>query len=157
MKLEKWALMAEITGAVAIVVTLVILIFEVRGNTGEVRAATLSSIAGRTQEVNLLKVRSLQFAEVMARLDAGDELSPAESAQVIDYLLAVLKVAEESFISNRDGRLDEDVWLTRGTAALLHIHEERSKAMYLVIRDRGSLTTEFTDWFDAAFIEMYGE
>ena len=118
--------MAEITGAVAIIVTLVILIFEVRVNTGEVRAATLSSIAGRTQEVNLLKVRNLQFAE-------------------------------ESFISNRDGRLDEDVWLTRGTAALLHIHEERSKAMYLVIRDRGSLTTEFTNWLDAAFIETYGE
>jgi len=151
------AVMAEIIGAVAIVVTLVILIFEVRGNTEELRAATLSNIAERTQEVNLLKVRNLQFAEVMTRLEAGDELSPAESYQVIDYLLSVLKVAEESFISYKAGSLDEDIWLTRASAALAHLQDDRSRAMYISIRDRGSLTAEFTNWLDVASIERNGE
>lgn len=157
MKLDRLTVMAEIIGAVAIVVTLVILIFEVRGNTEELRAATISNIAGRTQEVNLLKVRNLQFAEVMTRLDAGDELSPAESFQVIDYLLAVLKVAEESFISHRAGSLDEDIWLTRASAAVGHLQDEQSRAMYIRIRDRGSLTPDFTDWLDVTLIERYGK
>ena len=40
MKLEKWALIAEIVGGVAIVVTLIALIVELRGNTGAIRAQT---------------------------------------------------------------------------------------------------------------------
>ena len=45
MKLKKWALIAEVVGGVAIVVSLVVLIFEVRGNTEAVRAATFQNVS----------------------------------------------------------------------------------------------------------------
>ena len=45
MKLEKWALIAEVVGGVAIVVSLVVLIFEVRGNTEAVSAATFQNVS----------------------------------------------------------------------------------------------------------------
>ena len=47
MKLEKWALLAEIISGVAIVVTVIILIVEVRGNTTVLRATNRQSIAER--------------------------------------------------------------------------------------------------------------
>lgn len=43
MKLEKWASIAEIACGFAIIVTLIILIVEVRGNTDAIRAQTLST------------------------------------------------------------------------------------------------------------------
>ena len=51
MKLEKWALIAEIAGAIAIVITVVVLIFEVRGNTDAIRAASAQSITDATTDV----------------------------------------------------------------------------------------------------------
>lgn len=44
MKLEKYALLAEILASVAVVVTLVVLLIEVRGNTAAIRAATLLEV-----------------------------------------------------------------------------------------------------------------
>jgi len=38
LKLEKWALMAEVVGSCAVVLTLIILIVEIRGNSDEMRA-----------------------------------------------------------------------------------------------------------------------
>ncbi len=43
MKLEKWALVAEIMGSLAVVVTLIILIVEVRGNTAAIREQTIDA------------------------------------------------------------------------------------------------------------------
>ena len=45
MKLEKWALIAEIVSSVAVVVTLVLLLFEVRENTDIARAARTNETA----------------------------------------------------------------------------------------------------------------
>ncbi len=44
-KLSDWASIAEIVSSIAIVVTLVLLIAEVRGNTSAVRAATYQSVS----------------------------------------------------------------------------------------------------------------
>ena len=43
MKIENYAITAEIVGAIAIVVTLVILIVELRGNTDVLRAQTINA------------------------------------------------------------------------------------------------------------------
>ena len=44
MKLEKWALIAEIVGSFAIVATLIVLIVESRGNTEAIRASTYQAV-----------------------------------------------------------------------------------------------------------------
>jgi len=44
-KLSDWASIAEIVSSIAIIVTLVLLIAEVRGNTSAVRAATFQSVS----------------------------------------------------------------------------------------------------------------
>ena len=157
MKLEKWALIAEIVGSFAVVVTLIILIVEVRGNTEELRAATLSDLAGRTQEMQLLPTRHPQYADVIARMLAGDELTAAEIIQSESSLVATLKLTEESFIAYRDGRLDEVIWLSRGAVALNLLGTDLNKELYPALRDRGSLVPAFTDWLDAALVERYGQ
>ncbi len=54
MKLERWALIAEIIGGIAIVVSVVLLLVEVRGNTEALRSASAQSITDAATDVLLL-------------------------------------------------------------------------------------------------------
>ncbi len=157
MKLEKWALIGEIVGSFAIVVTLVILIFEVRGNTGEIRAATLADIARRTQEFALLNARSRQLAELYAKFDEGEELSSADLMQLGSVTIGALKLAEESFIAERDGRLDPEIWETRAAFVIAQLNRKVLRDQYVSFRESAVLVPEFTDWLDLALREAYGE
>jgi len=49
-KLSDWASMAEIASAIAVVVTLVLVLVELRENTEAVRAAARQSIAARIED-----------------------------------------------------------------------------------------------------------
>ncbi len=157
MKLEKWALIAEIIGSFAIVVTLIILIFEIRGNTGEIRAATQANIAARTQAIPLALMTNPQWADVFDRRIAGEELSSAEETQYFAYSVAVLKLAEEAFLVYRDGRLDEEIWQTRANFALNFFSFEQDREVWEINRGSGNYVPGFVEWFDAALVERYGE
>ncbi len=157
MKLEKYALIAEIIGGFAIVVTLIILVFEMRGNTEEIRAATLANIAARTQEFALLSIRNPHMADIEYRLSTGAELSPTEIELVGGVVIALLKLGEESFIAYRDGRLEEEIWGTRGAVVLNLLDDELERDLYVEFREGGVLIKGFTDWLDAELIERYGE
>ncbi len=157
MKLEKCALIAEIVGSFAIVVTLIILILEIRGNTGEIRAATQANLAARTQVLPLSLMTNPQWADVFYRRNTGEELSPAEETQFFSYFVAVLKLAEEAFLVYRDGRLDEEIWQTRANFALNTFSREQDREVWETNRGSGNYVPEFVEWFDAALVERYGE
>ena len=157
MKLEKLALVAEIIGSVAIVITLVILILEVRGNTSELRAATLANIAARTQEFALLSARSRQLTEVQEKRNAGELLDPSDLNQLSSILIGALKLAEESFIAEREGRLDQEIWETRAAFMLGQLSHEVAREQYALFRDGGVLIEDFTAWLDLELAERYGE
>lgn len=156
MKLEKYALIAEIVGGFAIVVTLIVLIVELGGNTEEMRAATLANVAARTQALPLALATNPQFADLWARMGAGEELSPVEEAQVSGILVIALKLAEESFMAYRDGRLDEEVWQTRAALALNLLRRESSRKYWEGARTQGAYVPGFVDWLDTALVERYG-
>ncbi len=157
MKLEKWALMAEVVGSFAVVLTLIILIVEIRGNSGEMRAATLANIAARTQALPLAAATNPQFADLWARMTAGEELTPTEEAQVDMIVIVVLKLAEESFIAHRDGRLDDDVWQTRAAFALNILGNPYAREYWKQIGPLGVFIPAFADYIDTALAERYRE
>ena len=157
MKLEKFALVGEIVGSVAIVVTLIILIVEIRGNTGEMRAATLANLAARTQAMPLAAVTNSQWAGVLARQQAGEELTPSEQVQYFLYLIAVLKLAEEAFIAYEGERLDERIWLTRAAFALNNFDSVSNREHWASIRTRGTFVPSFVNWFDVALVDRFGK
>ncbi len=87
MKLEKWALIAEIVSGVAIVVTLVILIFEVRGNTSAVQIATIDNVTSGWVGLNQAIVSDPQVARAfIVGLYNPDALTDAEAVQFSMYL-----------------------------------------------------------------------
>jgi hypothetical protein len=101
MKLEKWAHWAEIVASVAVVVTLVILVGEVRGNTLALeRQADLDRASALTTPF----FSAPQLASVLNRIKAVDGLDPLPQALKDRYGLT----AEEAILWERHLWL---VWL----------------------------------------------
>ena len=77
MKLEKWALIAEIIGGIAIVLSLVFVGIEIRRNTNAAYAATYDQILADHIDINLAEANSLStlnFAKSGNRLVHRGEL-----------------------------------------------------------------------------------
>ncbi len=66
MKLKKLALLSETVGGVAIVVTLIVLIVEIRGNTAVLQASYRQSISARVEERTMAIAGNQQLSEIMS-------------------------------------------------------------------------------------------
>ncbi len=104
MKLEKYALIAEIVGALAIVVTLIFLIVEVRGNTDAIRAQT----AQATFETS---VQSFYYPEGNVALSKAEEvglagLTDEERAHAEALMAALINAYNNHYYQYRHGNLD---------------------------------------------------
>ncbi len=105
MKLEKSALIAEIVGGLAIVVTLVFLIMEVRGNSEAIRAHTAQATFGISAE-------SFYYPEGNLALDKmllGEELSAEEFSHATSLLAAIFTTFDNHYYQYRQGTLDEEI------------------------------------------------
>jgi len=157
LKLEKWALIAEITSGIAIVATLIFLIVEIRGNSAAVRAAALTSISERTNNLILSVTSNPAFIEAFAKETRGEELSIEDEFVLANTLGANIKLAEESFLAFRDGHLEEEVWLTRAESVLDRMAREQDRTRWAVRRDNGWYVQGFADFIDAELALRYGE
>ena len=159
MKLERWALLAEIVGSVAVVVTLAILILEVRENTEESRAANRQRVINDLREQLLVRAQSPSLAAALAAAEAGHELTPAEYSQYIGYLFAVIKSVEEAYFQYADGRLDK-AYLDTRIAGLVNsnfLGSEVGLAFFEENSERGEITTEFAEMVYARLAEINDE
>ena len=107
MKLEKVALIAEIIGGIAIVVTLIVLVVEVRGNTEAVRAQTAQATFG-------VSAQSFYYPEGNIALDkmtlGEEELTDEEFSHARSLLAAVFTTFDNHYYQYRYGNLDEEIY-----------------------------------------------
>jgi hypothetical protein len=94
MKLQQWAHWAEITASFAVVVTLILLIQEVQGNT---RAIERQAALDRASALNSPFLDNAQLASVLAKIKAVDGQDPIPEAYVERYSLT----QEEAIIWER--------------------------------------------------------
>ena len=158
MKLEKWALIAEIISGAAIVITLIFLILEVRAGTQATLAANRQSLAGRTEAFLLTAAASPEISRVRAKVANRAELTDEEYYHFSAYTAAALRLAEEAYLQYQDGQLDEEYWLTRGQNLVnTRLESAVAREMWSEWKERGNITQEFSDWLDHAVEERYGQ
>ena len=117
MKLEKWALIAEIVSGLAVVLTLVILIHGIRENTATVRATAAATSRDSLASFNDLglMLSSENFSLLARTMDptlAMDELTGAEQFWLSLFQRAFIQRAEAQYFRYRNGLLDDDAWQT---------------------------------------------
>jgi hypothetical protein len=145
--LQKCAFVAEIVGSIAVVITLVVLIFEVRGNTDAILAGNRQSIAARTGDFALTVAGNPELAAIQAQVLGAD--TSTEVQQASSYMVAVMQLVQESYFLYQDGLLDDAIWRTRGNFAVNSVRSEFGRARYERLKQTGVLAPEFTQWLDA--------
>ena len=147
-------MISEIVGSIAIVVTLIVLIVEVRGNSEELRHIAESDVASRTQSLILTTVSNPQLQEAWNRVRDGEELTPTELSIASNYLTARVKLSEESFLAYSNGRLDEEIWRTRAAFMLANLESKWARERWnTTMRSGGLFAQSFVDWVDEALSE----
>ena len=126
MKLQQWAHLAEIGASVGVIVTLLLLLQEVRGNTAAIeRQASLDRTASWTAPF----FPSSDLPDILAKIKAVDGEEPGQQAFVDRYNLT----AEESILWIRHL---SSIWTRLETE---YLYDGPSEALGLVIQ--GLLTT----------------
>jgi hypothetical protein len=156
-QLSDWASLAEIVSGIAVIMTLILLIFEIRGNTSEIRASALTEIAARTQQTILSGAINPMVVTAIAKEIRGDELSIEDELVLSQRFASLLKLGEESFIAYRDERLEEEIFLTRVEFILDFMANENYHRRWDDRRESGWYVQGYVDWMDTQVAERYGE
>ena len=100
----------EIVGAIAVVVSLVYLATQIRGQNKESRLAAMHEIAVAYRESNI-PFADPNLADILTRAhNDTTQLTEAERVQLIVGVQGVFRVWEEAYYQHKAGRLDEHLW-----------------------------------------------
>jgi hypothetical protein len=105
---------AELLGALGVIISLVYLATQIRQNTQSVRMSSHHGIADQFTQTNLAAVHDPQLLDVIVRGSADAEsLSDADRARFYAYIMAIFRTYEELFQLNRKGLADRELWEAR--------------------------------------------
>ncbi len=152
-KLSDWASIAEIVSSVAVVVTLIFLLVELRENTAAIRSTNYQSIAARIEarQMDLATSPQLSRLVVLVQEPNGIERGSSEWAQLGFLYNSVLTAGEEAFLQYKQGFLDEEFFLARARRALTPLNNPVGRERFRQARADGTYVAEYMDWVDETF------
>ena len=147
-RLSEWANVAEVISAVAVIVSLLYVGYQINENTAEIRAANRQELVNRSHTATMGFATSPELSGVMAKVAAGEALDQVEETQYAYAVRTVLYDVQEAFLLHQEGRLDEGYWKTRHALISEYLSKPAASEIYDQIRSRGLLHGEFVRWVD---------
>ncbi len=100
----------EITGAFAVVISLIYLALQIRSQNSQAKLSALHEMSRELRRTTAMFAnKSISDIFVRANQDYSS-ISEAESVQLIVLVTNLFRAWESAFLENRDGNLDENVW-----------------------------------------------
>ena len=110
-RLRRYALIAEIVSAAAVVVSLVFVAFQVQENTDAIRSATYDGILSDHIEWRMTVATNFELAEAMSKVGSGDtEVSKVERENANDAGRALWQIYERAFFARKYETLGDSEW-----------------------------------------------
>lgn len=110
-QLRKWALTAEIVSAIAVVVTIAFLAFQMRDNTNALRAQTYQDLS---RDLNNWRTSVRDWDLMLSESKMKEKLaegSPEEIGKIRLAIFEVWQIYEAAFFAKERGVLGDDEWL----------------------------------------------
>ena len=148
LKLSDWASIAEVIGAVAVVISLIYVGYQIRANTIEVRAINRQEFVSRSLVATHTAASSPTLAGALVKSAEGATLSAEELAQYQYFVRGMQYDIQEAFLLYMEGRLDEAYWQTRAAIFKAYMESPYGREVYREHRSLGVLHPTFTDWAD---------
>jgi hypothetical protein len=102
---------AELLGAIAVVISLVYLSRQVNQNTHAVRTANASTVQSNFQQLARMLYTDREMGGIVLSVMAGDDdLSPEDRLAAYAYFFDFLKTAELAYYQYLNGDLDPPLW-----------------------------------------------
>ena len=103
-RLKKWALISEIIGGIAVVVSLVFLILEIKHNTREsklntqaIEISVYNDLISNIMSINENIIEEGDFAEIVVKANSGEELSETEALRYGSQLMNLLRHGDVAY------------------------------------------------------------
>ena len=110
MNWEAVSAIAEVLGAIAVVVSLVYLALQIRAQNLEARVAAMHEISVGFRD-SISTFANPQMAELFTRSNKSElSLTDAEMLQLVVGIQRIFRVWEEAYGQHLQGRLDGDIW-----------------------------------------------
>ena len=118
MDLKKWALLAEVLGGIAVVISLIFVGFQVQQsneqaalNTNALRLTAYAQLIDGIDEFNIQTLQNAELRSVRIKLEAGtqvDELNPDEQQIINAFLFLAYRNGDLAYMQYRQGVIDEE-------------------------------------------------
>ncbi len=153
MKLKKYALISEIIGSFAVVVTLIVLIVEVRENTAAIHAANRQSISERIEQRTMAIATSPELSRLLASVQEPGVIKTGSTEwwQIGSFYAGLLTATEEAYLQYHDGRLTQDFFEARARRALLLLDNPVGREYFSGSKEAGHYVPEYMEWADETF------
>ena len=152
MKLERYALIAEIVGAVAVVVSMLYVAYSIQINTAERRAASVESITSGYRQLALVYVNNEAAGIAWHKVLDREELTERQLDLMSDSIYAHLMALEEAYNKYQEGYIDEEFLNARVSlmrTKLLASPQIRAVYEGMTNRQGGSIYTKsFVEWLN---------
>lgn len=148
--LSDWANVAEIGAAIGVVISLIFVGLELRGNTEATQAATREAINQKDMAYLSLRLDSSVLAEAHTKKDNGEALSPLEDAQLVHQEYVNFVSFEHSYYQYRKGALEAEEWSRHKNIVRLQI-EDNSQAREMWRQKRHTFTRPFQELVDSYY------
>jgi hypothetical protein len=121
---------ADLIGAVAVVVSLIFVGFQIRQANTLAREAAEQKQIESIGSLSRLLAENSHLAEVWARAMAGEKLSPAEQVRVTSMITYGQRIWEALYYQYRAGRVPQELWDAHRAQAKAIQNSPMSKAVW---------------------------
>jgi hypothetical protein len=101
---------AEIVGAIAVVITLLYLARQVQQNTKTERIGTAQQILSTGARMNAVHAQNSELLEVLTKIRADEELTPREHARYGAFLASIFSQHWQVHYQFHQGSLDDEIF-----------------------------------------------
>src|SRR4029077_4820418 len=131
MNLQVFVALAEIVSALAVVLTLVVLIISIRQNTKSQRALVVDSLASQITSINIPAMESPTLGSAIAKATANWASASREERIVAHYFLfSFFKLLENAWYQQKSNILDRTQWLGWETLLRKYYHSDGVRQMW---------------------------
>jgi len=153
-KLSDWASIAEILSGIAVLITLVFLIIEIRENTEVTRAAAYDRNIDSINESAYVLAQNPELARIYRAFVEGrvDDLDSDESFRVQLMVRTLFRIYEKAYFAYQYGTLGEAEW-TRFSGGVCRQIDRADAAMWDIVKV--ILTEEFVGYLTESCIASH--
>ncbi len=109
MNWEAIGTIAEVVGAIAVVLSLIYVATQIKQNTDASRAHSINQINSQYGALMSQIAMNADLAQIYRKATDGEELGPIESVRYTAYLSAFFAFIEEFYLLHRSGFYEEDL------------------------------------------------